>query len=92
MVAGSAIGWNFGDGHLHAEALLAAIQEQCAYEPGELRVIMMESPPFFRQVQRYRIHDAATGLIETGEVAVSEMLSRQPWDGSVPYDNVHRTP
>ncbi len=92
MVAGSAIGWNFGDGHLHHEALLAAIQEQCAYEPGELRVIMLESPPFFRQVQRYRILDAATGVIETGEAKVSEMLSRQPWDGSVPYDNVKRTP
>lgn len=91
MVAGSAIGWNFGDGHLHGEALLAAIQEQCAYEPGELRVIMMESPPFFRAIQRYRIVDAATGVIETGEVKVSEMLSRQPWDGSLPYDDVHRT-
>lgn len=92
MVAGSAIGWNFGEGHLHAEALLAAIQDQCAYEPGELRVIMMESPPFFRPVQRYRIIDAASGVIETGEVRVSEMLIRQPWDGSLPYDNVKRTP
>ncbi len=92
MVAGSAIGWNFGDGHLHHEGLLAAIQEQCQYEPGELRVIMMESPPFFRQVQRYRILDAATGVIETGEVACSEMRSRQPWDGSTPFNDVKRTP
>ncbi|GAA3523439.1 DUF3556 domain-containing protein [Aeromicrobium panaciterrae] len=92
MVAGSAIGWNFGDGHLHHERLLAAIQEQCQYEPGELRVIMMESPPFFRQVQRYRIVDAATGVIETGEVACSEMRSRQPWDGSTPFNDVRRTP
>lgn len=91
MVAGSAIGWNFGDGHLHHEGLLAAIQEQCQYEPGELRVIMMESPPFFRQVQRYRILDAATGVIETGEVACSEMRSRQPWDGSTPFNDVKRT-
>ncbi len=92
MVAGSAIGWNFGDGHLHHETLLEAIQEQCAYEPGELRVIMMESPPFFRAIQRYRIVDAATGVIETGEVKVAEMRSRQPWDGSVPFNNVQRTP
>ncbi|MDR7085170.1 hypothetical protein J2X11_000009 [Aeromicrobium panaciterrae] len=90
MVAGSAIGWNFGDGHLHGEALLAAIQDQCQFEPGELRVIMMESPPFFRPVQRYRIVDAATGVIETGEVEVAEMLTRQPWDGSLPFNNVHR--
>lgn len=90
MVAGSAIGWNFGDGHLHHEALLAAIQEQCEYEPGELRVIMMESPPLFRPVQRYRIVDAASGVVETGEVRVVEMLTRQPWDGSLPFNNVHR--
>ncbi len=91
MVAGSAIGWNFGDGHLHHEALLAAIQEQCDYKPGELRVIMMESPPFFHAVQRYRIMDAATGVVETGEARVSEMVSRQPWDGSMPFNNVRRT-
>ena len=90
MVAGSAIGWNFGDGHLHHEALLAAIQDQCEYEPGELRVIMMESPPLFRPVQRYRIVDAASGVVETGEVRVVEMLTRQPWDGSLPFNNVHR--
>jgi hypothetical protein len=88
MVCGSAIGWNFGDGHLHHEGLLAAIQERCAYKPGELRVIMLESPPFFHQVQRYRIVDAAIGVIETGEAEVAEMLIRQPWDGSVPFRNV----
>jgi len=90
MVAGSAIGWNFGDGHLHQEALLAAVQERCSYKPGELRVIMMESPPFFHQVQRYRIVDAATGVVETGEANVSDMLTRQPWDGSVPFHDVKR--
>jgi hypothetical protein len=90
MVCGSAIGWNFGDGHLHHEGLLAAVQERCAFKPGELRVIMMESPPFFNQVQQYRIVDAATGVIETGEAEVAEMLTRQPWDGSVPFRNVKR--
>ncbi|MGH3457601.1 DUF3556 domain-containing protein, partial [Aeromicrobium sp.] len=64
MVAGSAIGWNFGDGHLHHEALLAAVQERCDFAPGQLRVIMMESPPMGRPVQQYRIVDAATGLLE----------------------------
>ncbi|MCW2750681.1 MAG: hypothetical protein JWR83_1791, partial [Aeromicrobium sp.] len=90
MVAGSAIGWNFGDGHLHQEGLLAAVQERCEFKPGELRVIMMESPEFFRPVQRYRIVDAADGVIETGEVEVAEMLTRQPWDGSVPFRDVKR--
>ena len=85
MVAGSAIGWNFGDGHLHHEALLEAIQERCAFEPGELRVIMMESPPMGHPVQQYRIVDAATGLIEEGEVDVADMVAHQPWDGDLPY-------
>lgn len=85
MVCGSAIGWNFGDGHLHQEALLAAVQERCHFEPGQLRVIAMESQPFWNPIQRYRIIDAATGVIETGEVDVAEMVSRQPWDGSTPF-------
>jgi len=85
MMAGSAIGWNFGDGHLHHEGLLDAVQEHCHFEPGELRVIMMESPPFGRPVQRYRIVDAATGPIESGEVDVSEMVSRQPWESDLPF-------
>lgn len=85
MVAGSAIGWNFGDGHLHHEGLLSAVQERCAFAPGELRVIMFESQPIGHPVQAYRIVDAATGLIEAGEVDVAEMLSRQPWDGDLPF-------
>jgi hypothetical protein len=85
MVAGSAIGWNFGDGHLHDEALLAAVQERCGFAPGDLRVVMMESQPFGRPAQQYRIVDAASGLVEQGEVDVADMITRQPWDGSLPF-------
>lgn len=85
MVAGSALGWNFGDGHLHHEGLVSAVQERCSFAPGELRVIMFESQPMGHPVQAYRIVDAATGTIETGEVDVAEMLSRQPWDGDLPF-------
>jgi hypothetical protein len=85
IVAGSAIGWNFGDGHLHDEGLLAAVQERCQFAPGDLRVVMMESQPLGRGVQTYRILDAASGLIEEGEVDVAEMVKRQPWDGDLPF-------
>ncbi len=85
MVAGSAIGWNFGDGHLHDEALLAAVQERCDFAPGELRVVMLESQPLGHPVQQYRIVDAASGLIEEGEVDVADMVARQPWDGDLPF-------
>ena len=85
MVAGSAIGWNFGDGHLHDEALLAAVQERCGFAPGDLRVMMMESQPFGQPAQQYRIVDAASGLVEQGEVDVADMITRQPWDGDLPF-------
>ncbi|HVU01389.1 MAG TPA: DUF3556 domain-containing protein, partial [Polyangiaceae bacterium] len=37
IVAGMVLGWNFGDGHLHGEQLLRAMQEQCGFEEGEVR-------------------------------------------------------
>jgi Transmembrane protein of unknown function (DUF3556) len=79
IVAGVALGWNFGDGHLHDEQLLAAVQYECEYHPGQLRVITLESQPFGRARQRYRIVDAAQGLLEEGTVRVADMISRQPW-------------
>jgi len=79
IIAGLALGWNFGDGHLHREDLLAAIQSQCGFEPGELRCIFVESQPLGRTTMAYRIHDAATGLLDAGTVDVREMQQRQPW-------------
>lgn len=79
FVAGPLIGWNFGEGHLHNEQLLAAVQRRCNFDEGELRVIVLESQPMQKQRQYYRILDAKTGLIEAGYVTVEDMLSRQPW-------------
>ena len=81
IVAGVVLGWNFGEGHLHDEQLLASVQERCGFGPGELRVVMLESQPIHRQVQRYRIVDAATGLVESGTIAVADMVRSQPWLG-----------
>ena len=83
LVSGVVNGWNFGDGHFHNEQLLAAVQERCRFEPGQLRIVTLESQPAHIQRQRYRIFDAATGLIEEGWVEVADMVSRMPWlDGS----------
>lgn len=79
LVSGVVNGWNFGDGHLHDEQLLEAVQEQCGFDPGELRVITLESQPARDQRQHYRIFDAATGLVEEGYVAIDDMVSRLPW-------------
>jgi hypothetical protein len=72
-------GWNFGDGHFHGRQLLEAVQERCDFVPGEVRVIELESEAAGSGRQRYRIYDAATGLIEEGSVAVADMIERQPW-------------
>ncbi|GEP39315.1 hypothetical protein NPS01_29780 [Nocardioides psychrotolerans] len=88
FVAGVTLGWNFGDGHLHHEQLLAALQERCAWEPGEVRLIALESQRFWDPRQEYRLVDAATGELERGVVHVSDMLERQPWAGEIPVHDV----
>jgi hypothetical protein len=85
LVAGVVLGYNFGDGHFHDHRLLAAVQERCNFGPGELRVVTLESQPAHVQHQRYRIWDAADGLVEEGYVDVSEMVRRQPWLGDEPF-------
>ena len=92
LVAGVAVGWNFGDGHFHNQQLLAAVQERCHFADGELRVVTIESQPAQEQRQHYRIFDAATGLVEEGYVQVQDMVDRQPWldgRGSYPVEVIH---
>jgi hypothetical protein len=85
LVAGVVLGYNFGDGHFHDHRLLAAVQERCHLKPGELRVVTLESQPAHVQRQRYRIWDAAEGLVEEGLIDVREMVRRQPWLGDEPF-------
>jgi hypothetical protein len=85
LVAGVVLGYNFGDGHFHDRRLLAAVQERCRFEPGELRVITLESQPAHVQRQRYRILDAADGTLEEGWVEVADMVASQPWLGAEPF-------
>jgi hypothetical protein len=80
----TAIGWNFGDGHMSNEQLVAALQERCRFEPGEVRVVMLDAQPIHKQRQEYRLVDAATGEFERGYVNVADMVTRQPWDDTVP--------
>jgi transmembrane protein DUF3556 len=97
LVAGVVLGYNFGDGHFHDQRLLAAVQEHCRFEPGEVRVVVLESQAAHVQRQRYRIFDAADGLVEEGWVDVADMVERQPWlDGGPfpvrPLDSAARAP
>ncbi|WP_418003236.1 DUF3556 domain-containing protein [Mycobacterium sp. PDNC021] len=87
-IVSTAIGWNFGDGHMSNEQLVAALQERCQFEPGEVRIVMLDAQPIHRQTQRYRLVDAATGEFESGYVKVGDMVSRQPWADDVPVYGV----
>lgn len=88
----TAIGWNFGDGHMSNEQLVAALQQRCHFEPGEVRIVMLDAQPIHRQTQQYRLVDAATGEFERGYVKVADMVIRQPWDDTVPVYDVQKTP
>jgi hypothetical protein len=83
-VTSTAVGWNFGDGHFSNEQLVAALQKRCHFEPGEVRVVMLDAQPIHRQTQQYRLVDAATGEFERGYVRVADMVTRQPWADDVP--------
>jgi hypothetical protein len=82
----TAIGWNFGDGHMHNEQLIAAMQERCHFEPGEVRVVLLDAQPIHKQTQEYRLVDAATGEFERGIVRVADMATRQPWADDLPVE------
>ncbi|MEM6990004.1 MAG: DUF3556 domain-containing protein [Myxococcota bacterium] len=79
ILAGVVLGWNFGDGHLHNEQLLAAVQEQCGFEAGEARCVFVESQPLGSSTMQYRMVDAVTGACGSGTLDVAELRARQPW-------------
>lgn len=79
FLAGEVVGWNFGDGHLHHEPVLASVQKRCNFESGELRVIMVESPQLHNGRMHWRIHDAKDGLMEEGYSSVYALKAKMPW-------------
>lgn len=82
LVAGLVLGWNFGDGHLHDDALLAAIREQCDLGPGDLRVVQIEGQPMGKPWWPWRIVDVVGGELERGEAPVTAFLDQQPWEAN----------
>jgi hypothetical protein len=80
------VGFNFGDGHLHDQHLIDAIQRRCEFGPGELIVVWAESEPVMGGRQQYWVMDAAIGVVERGSWAVADAVNEQPWlpDGPIP--------
>lgn len=83
-ICSTAMGWNFGDGHLSNEQLIASLHKRCRFEPGEVRIVLLDAQPIHRQTQEYRLVDPAVGEFERGYVAVADLVTRQPWDDDVP--------
>jgi hypothetical protein len=79
-IAGSIIGWNFGEGHFADERLIRAVQSQCNFEEGELRAICVEGQPILGSTLHWRVVDAKTGVIDEGHVELEELARRKPWD------------
>ncbi|MEZ4239227.1 MAG: DUF3556 domain-containing protein [Myxococcota bacterium] len=79
IVAGLVLGWNFGEGHLHDQQLVDALQAQCGFGPGDVRVVMVESQPIFGGALSWRVVDAATGPVAAGETVVATLVDAHPW-------------
>jgi hypothetical protein len=75
----SIIGWNFGDGHLHDDQLIEAIQKRIGFAPGEFIVVWVESQPIHKPTQAYFVMDAALGIVERGTWLVTDCVAEQPW-------------
>ncbi|MFJ6540717.1 DUF3556 domain-containing protein [Streptomyces sp. NPDC091385] len=82
----SLIGFNFGDGHLHDEDLIRAVQRRVGFAPGEWVVVWVESQAIHSAVQHYKVIDAALGVVERGYWKVTDAVNEQPWlpNGPIP--------
>ena len=85
MLCNVILGWNFGDGHLHGQGLIEAVQKRCRFAPGEVIVVFAESEPVGNGRQEYWVMDAAVGIVERGSWAVKDAVEEQPWlpDGPI---------
>jgi hypothetical protein len=88
FVCNSLIGFNFGDGHLHNEDLITAVQRRCGFTPGELVIVWVESQAIHSKVQHYKVIDAALGVTERGTWQVADAVREQPWlpNGPIPTE------
>jgi hypothetical protein len=88
------VGFNFGDGHMHDERLIRAIQKRVQFEPGEFVVVWVESEPAYKGRQQYWVMDAAVGIVERGSWSVKEACEALNWlpDGPISTKVDYRMP
>jgi transmembrane protein DUF3556 len=88
FVCNSLIGFNFGDDHLHDAQMIAAVQREASFDPGELVVVWVESQAWASKVQHYQAIDATLGVVERGRWKVTDAVAEQPWlpNGPIPTE------
>lgn len=88
FVCTTLIGWQFGDGHLHNENTIAAVQKRCDFAPGDVVITWTESQPIHKNYVEYKVIDAAIGVIERGRYVVKDATEEQPWlpNGPIPHE------
>jgi hypothetical protein len=68
--------------------MIAAVQREAGFEPGELIVVWVESQAWCSKVQHHKVIDAALGVIERGTWKVTDAVAEQPWlpNGPIPTE------
>ena len=75
LVSESSMAGTSATGTFTTSSCSRRFQERSSFNDGDVRVVL-ESQPAHIQRQRYRIYDAASGLLEEGWVDVAEMPAR----------------
>lgn len=80
LVAGTVLGWNFGDGFLSDVDLLEAVQEHCDFQPGELVHIAVEPVPLLSDSLPWVMRDAhKLRVLDRGVESVRVLCKKQPY-------------
>lgn len=79
FLCNSLLGWNFGDGHMHREDMIQAVQDEAGFEPGDVLIVWVESQPIHKSFQQYKVIDPALGVVEEGTWEVADLIEEQPW-------------
>ena len=81
FMAAQALGYNFGDGHLHGSLLLDAIQGRCGFEKGECVQIFIDSCPATGSEFPWFIRDATAPFdaVVSGAGNAAALAEGQPY-------------
>ena len=82
-ICSTAIGWNFGDGHMHNEQLIRGHAAAVPSKPGEVRVVLLDAQPITIQARPtgWSTPPPASSRRAT---SVADAVTRQPWDDDRP--------